>query len=126
MNAERYQTVILTKFINQLHDDEIMRGYFQQDGVTAHTAQTTIEFLQQSYGNRIISQGLWPPRSPDLTPPNYFLFGQVKNNVYKNCLHNLDELQQVIMHEIQNITQEQLCQVFETMKRRIMLCLQGN
>ena len=88
INAERYQTAILTEFINQLHDDEISKGYFQQDGATAYTARTTIDYLQQCYGNRIISQGLWPSRSPDLTPPDDFLFGQVNNNVYKNHLKN--------------------------------------
>jgi hypothetical protein len=124
INAERYRRLILEVFIQQLHDDELARGYLQQDGATAHTARATIEYLRQFYDERIVSQGLWPARSPDLTPPDYFLFGHVKNNVYKNRLHNLDELQQAIRQEIQNITQEQLQHVFENMKRRVAMCLQ--
>lgn len=37
-----------------LHDDEITR-YFQPDGATAHTAGTTIDYMQQFYENRVIS-----------------------------------------------------------------------
>ena len=27
------------------------------------------------FGDRVFSKGFWPPRSPDLTPPDYFLWG---------------------------------------------------
>jgi hypothetical protein len=37
INAARYRNEILTPFLNQLHDDELVYGYFQQDGATAHT-----------------------------------------------------------------------------------------
>jgi hypothetical protein len=33
--AERYRNNILDVFINQLNDDELAQGYFQQDGATA-------------------------------------------------------------------------------------------
>jgi hypothetical protein len=29
--------------------------------------------IQSFFGDRVISKGLWPPRLPDLTPPDYFL-----------------------------------------------------
>jgi hypothetical protein len=41
VTAERYRNNILDVFINQLHDDELTHGYFQQDGATAHTARET-------------------------------------------------------------------------------------
>ena len=34
--------------------------------------------------NGIISKNLWPPRSPDLTPADFFLWGLSKSKVYKN------------------------------------------
>jgi hypothetical protein len=37
---------ILTPFLNELHDDELIYGYFQQDGATAHTTGATINFIQ--------------------------------------------------------------------------------
>lgn len=126
INADRYQRLILQPFMDQLHDDEQTLGYFQQDGATAHTARTTIQFLQEFYGDRIISQERWPPRSPDLTPLDFFLFGYLKNNVFKRRLHNLAELQAAIEFEIGNITNETLQNVFENLKRRSNICLQNN
>ncbi|CAH1374506.1 unnamed protein product, partial [Tenebrio molitor] len=41
VTAERYRNNILDVFINQLHDDELTHGYFQQDGAIAHTARET-------------------------------------------------------------------------------------
>ena len=34
--------------------------------------------IQSFFGDRVFSKGLWPPRPPDLTPPDYFLRGYLK------------------------------------------------
>ncbi|GFT45162.1 transposable element Tc3 transposase [Trichonephila clavipes] len=50
--------------------------WFQQDGATCHTARATIDLLKDTFGDRLISRFgpvSWPPRSCDLTPPDYFL-----------------------------------------------------
>jgi hypothetical protein len=52
--------------------------WLQQDGATSHTANSTTEMLNQYFDDRIISNHLWSPRSPDLTPPDYFLWGYLK------------------------------------------------
>ncbi|CAH1379308.1 unnamed protein product [Tenebrio molitor] len=44
INAERYRELILNEFINQLDDEELQYGYFQQDGVTPHTTQANLLF----------------------------------------------------------------------------------
>jgi hypothetical protein len=44
INGERYRAEILTPFLNELND-ELIYGYFQQDGATAHTTGATINFL---------------------------------------------------------------------------------
>ena len=44
--------------------------------------------IQSFFGDRVVSKGLWPPRSPDLTSPDYFLWGYLKRRVYqKNTNH---------------------------------------
>jgi hypothetical protein len=60
LNAIRYREQILEIFINQLDDEELQNGYFQHDGATAHTTQENLVYLQQFYGNRIISNRLNP------------------------------------------------------------------
>ena len=81
VTAERYRGS-LQQAIDQMHDDEIQLGYFQQDRATAHTAITTIRYLEEFSGNRVISRPLRSPRSPDLTPLDFYMFGQIKNNVF--------------------------------------------
>lgn len=98
INAVNYQ--FLSPFIEQLHDDELLHGYFQQDGATAHTARTTMVYLSHYFQERIISTGRWSPRSPDLTPLDSFMFGYLKNVVYANRLHTVEELQDSIVNAV--------------------------
>ncbi|GFX30903.1 transposable element Tc3 transposase [Trichonephila clavipes] len=59
--------------------------WFQQDGATCHTARAPIDLLKDTFGDRLISRFgpvNWPPRSCDLTPLDYFLWGYVKSLVY--------------------------------------------
>ncbi|XP_075210393.1 protein FAM200A-like [Lycorma delicatula] len=47
---------------------------------------------------------VWSPRSPDLSPPDFYLWGFLKDNVYSNNPHILDELIRNIEDCISNIT----------------------
>jgi len=58
-------------------------GHFQQDGATSPTTLASMAEIQSFFGDRVISKGLRPPRSPDLTPPDYFLWEYLKGTVYQ-------------------------------------------
>jgi hypothetical protein len=84
--------------LNQDSDDCI----FQQDGATPYFHREVREVLNRVLPHRGIGcHGpnenpffWWPPRSPDLTPCDFFLWGYVKDTVYVPPLHrNLQELQ---------------------------------
>ena len=60
------------EFIDQLVPEEFRNGYFQHDGATA---QSILSFLKEFYDHRLIklhTEHICPPRSPDLTPLDYF------------------------------------------------------
>ncbi|KAJ3661413.1 hypothetical protein Zmor_005808 [Zophobas morio] len=129
INSARYREQILEVFLNHLDDEELEFGYFQQDGAPAHKTMENLRYLQEFYGDRIISQNLnpeWPARSPDLTPLDYSIFGWMKDNIYKHRLHTLEELMDAIIHCCQNIDVVMLENIFENKKRRVALCLQQN
>jgi hypothetical protein len=67
VNAERYRRLLVDPFLNQLDD------YLEEEG-------------------RLISSGLWPSESPDMTPLDFFLFPSLKNVVFRNPINNLEEL----------------------------------
>jgi hypothetical protein len=47
INAQRYQRILLEPFMNQLVEAEVTNGTFQQDSSTAHSARTTINYLEE-------------------------------------------------------------------------------
>jgi len=83
---------IFNTFVSQLDDEELSIGYFQQDGATSHTSHASVAEIKYFFGDRVISKGLWPPRSPDLTPSDYFLIGYLKGRVYQNKPRTIDAL----------------------------------
>jgi hypothetical protein len=73
ITAERSQELIMN-LISLLEVDE-QDCWFQQDGATARTANPTLQMLSEFFGGRIIPRNLWPPRSPDLSQPDFCLWG---------------------------------------------------
>jgi hypothetical protein len=61
--------------------------WFQKHGAMAHTANWIMQMLSEFFGGRTISRNLWPHRSPDLSPPNFYHWGFFRVNVYKNNPH---------------------------------------
>ena len=68
---------------------------FQQDGAPPHFSNIVRAFLNDTFPNRWIERGgptNWPPRSPDLSPPDYFLWGYLKSKVYSTNFEMLKVL----------------------------------
>ena len=68
-------------------------------------------------------KGIWPPRSPDLSVLDFYLWGATKQKVYRNKPQSLQDLRDNILHQIEAITQEEIHRVFENLKRRINVCI---
>jgi hypothetical protein len=81
-----------------------------------------MEMLKQFFDDRIISQKIWPPRSPDPTPPDYFLWGYLKQAVYSNRPQTIEDLKQNTQVAISNIFQETLKKVVRNMVTRVNTC----
>ncbi|GFW96177.1 uncharacterized protein TNCV_571481 [Trichonephila clavipes] len=95
---------------------------FQQDGATCHTARATIDLLKDTFGDRLISRFgpvNWPPRSCDLTPLDYFLWGYVKSLVYADKPQTLDHLEDNIRRVIADIRSQMLEKVIENWTSRL-------
>ena len=68
----------------------------------------------------------WPPRSPDLTPLDFFAWGFVKEKVYQQKISNLTELKHRILSAVSDITPEMLHNVFRNAKDRFEICRDTN
>ncbi|GFV46140.1 uncharacterized protein TNCV_1256961 [Trichonephila clavipes] len=61
----------------------------------------------------------WPPRSCDLTPLDYFLWGYVKSLVHADKPQTLDHLEDNIRHVIADIRPQMLEKVIENSTSRL-------
>ena len=58
--------------------------WFQQDSGTCHTARVTMDLLRGVFGEHFILRSgsvNWPPKSCNLTPLDYFLWGFFKASI---------------------------------------------
>ncbi|GFW22590.1 uncharacterized protein TNCV_1478871 [Trichonephila clavipes] len=121
-NGDRYRALITNFFIPELNNHDVQELWFQQDGSTCHTARATIDLLKDTFGDRLISHFgpvNWPPRSCDLTPLDYFLWGYVKSLVYADKPHTLDHLEDNIRRVIADIRPQMLEKVIENWTSRL-------
>ncbi|GFY01171.1 DUF4817 domain-containing protein [Trichonephila clavipes] len=122
VNGDRYRAMITNFFIPELNNHDIQELWFQQDGATCHTARATIDLLKDTFGDRLISRFgpvNWPPRSCDLTPLDYFLWGYVKSLVYADKPQTLDHLEDNIRRVISDIRPQMLEKVIENWTSRL-------
>jgi hypothetical protein len=52
-----------------------------QNGATAHTANYSISAPNKMFGNTLISHRLWPVKSSDQNPYDFYLSGNLKKQI---------------------------------------------
>ena len=111
--------IVSEKGMNEFH--------FQQDGAPCHTARTVMASLRSKFPGKLISRFgdvEWPSRSPDLTPPDFFLWGHLNSKVYKSNPQNLNELKANIRREISLISSSVLERVMQCTATIMQRCLE--
>jgi len=105
----------------QLTDEEVQGYIYQQVGAPPHWHKEVREYLNEHLPGRWVGCAAatyntfctWPPRSPDLTVCDFFLWGFVTDNVYVPPLpKTLPELRERINTAVGNITQDMLEKVW--------------
>lgn len=88
LNGERYLQ-FLQENLNEMLDDVPLNirheMYYQHDGAPPYFSLLVRNYLNTIFANRWIGRGgpvSWPPRSPDLNPLDYCLWGWMKSLVY--------------------------------------------
>ncbi|GBO29044.1 hypothetical protein AVEN_271697-1 [Araneus ventricosus] len=87
------------------------------------------EFLDTTFPQRWIGRGAvmaWPPRSPDLTPLDFYLRGYVKQHVYSERINDINHLKQRITDVIHCVTPDVLTRVWGERDYRLDACRATN
>jgi hypothetical protein len=127
VNSEDYLDMLKNFFYPFLQKKKITHKIIlQQDGASIHFSTGVRSWLNEKFEDRWIGRGgtiSWAPRSPDMTPLDFFLWGHIKNNIYKTSIGDLDDLKCKITQEIRMIKQETLHNVFLEVKKRLNFCI---
>ncbi|XP_046962436.1 uncharacterized protein LOC124531912 [Vanessa cardui] len=127
VNSDRYTAMLRNFFFPQLHNFEAYnsRTWFQQDGATSHTFNESLAVVNEVFnGKLILRRGdiPWPPRSPDLTPLDFFLWGYLKSRVYANKPTTIAQLKENIREEMSAIPRAMCQKVFTNLRNRLEEC----
>lgn len=102
---------------------------FQQDGCPAHWTRNVRDYLSDCFPERWIGRDgpwPWPPRSPDLTPMDFFVWGRAKELVYTTEIRTKDELVQRINDAFTTMKEEMMLKVTTTtVRNRARACIRN-
>ncbi len=69
---------------------------------------------------------MWPPRSPDLNPCDFYLWGYLRSKIYSPKPNNIDDLKVNIEKEIRSIKPEVLIPTFQNLEKRLKKVIDVN
>src|SRR5215467_11024129 len=103
--------------------------WFQQDGAPPHFANLVKRYLNKKFRNKWIGRDgpvNWPPRSPDLSPLDFFLWGYVKDKVMLHPPTTREDMKERIRDACATVTPEMLTNVRNNVLIRAQKCLEVN
>lgn len=115
------------RLIEDLPDEVKNMMWFQLDGAPAHFMREVREELNLMFPNKWIGRTgpiSWPPRSPDLTSMDFYLWGTIKSEVYRTAATTQDDMKLRIHEAFQRITPIHLNNVRSNLLRRFRKCVE--
>lgn len=104
--------------------------YYQQDGAPAHNGRQVSMWLNLHFPERWIGNNgpiMWPPRSPDLNPLDFFYWGHMKQLVYAEPSNTREELLQKINAAAEQIEATvDLQRIYNSLVKRCRACIEVN
>lgn len=128
LSGERYLEIledVIPVLLENVPVAHLNRIYFQQDGAPAHNARNVQPFLENNFPLKWIGTNgpiRWPPRSPDLSVLDFFLWGYLQNKVYSTRHRTIDELRNATNAAFQNLQGRSII-ILNALKRITTLCL---
>lgn len=132
LTSERYLQILrqeIEPLVEEMPLMELRKVFFQHDGAPPHNAAIINNFLAVNFGNNwIANQGphYWPARSPDLTPMDFYLWGRIKDLIYRLPKNSRQELEAAVMQCFASLTPIELINSAKNVQKRCRLCIREN
>lgn len=133
LNSDNYLHFLITN--DPIVMDEVPvnvrdRVIYQQDGAPAHYGAQVRRWLNLNYRYRWIGRNgpiAWPPRSPDLTPLDFYVWGYMKSEVYAVEIQTREQLLIRIENAAIKIRENLLTfSMTDAIKKRFRACILQN
>lgn len=134
LNGEAYLNFLTDQLPLLLEDVDLQTRralWFMHDGAPAHFSNNVRTFLNQTYPNKWIGRNgpvRWAPRSADLNICDFFVWGHMKEQVYRTPVEDEQDLLNRIMIAADNIRNDP--GIFERVRgsliRRAEACIRVN
>lgn len=131
VKGDNYLEMLTSYLVPQLQQRGWFRSIiFMQDGAPPHWALKVRDYLNATFPDRWIGRRgaiEWAPRSPDLTPMDFFFWGVLKDRVYQTNPRTICELRTAITREVERIaTDIDLCdKVCMSVPDRMEACIRS-
>lgn len=132
LNSNRYLQILrntVSQFCDNLPLNILPDVWFQLDGAPAHSSGEVDAELTVMFEDRWIGRNgpwKWPPRSPDLSPLDFYFWGHLKSLVYATPVQSREELLNRVTTEITRISRYQIGRATAEVEARILKCLENN
>lgn len=127
MTGTRYAQVLNQHVLPHFMVPEMNQAIFQQDGASPHYANPVKQLLNEHLRGRWIGRGSdfldWPPRSPDLTVCDFFLWGYLKEHVYSHSFDSDEDLKHSIEEELLRIPPNFFFNAYSSFIKRCYQCV---
>lgn len=129
LNGITFTHFLENDFSNYLDDIPLQQRiemWFQLDGCPAHYSRVARAWLDINYPQRWIGRGgvvPWPPRSPDMTPMDFFVWGTLKQKVYSVSINSREQLRDRIIDAVHQISSEQCLAAIYQVSARCNACI---
>ena len=133
VNSENDLAMLTDTVLPELENNPIydnVRFIWQQDGAPPHYGLDVRNFLDNTFEEWVGRRGTvdWPPRSCDLTPCDFSMWGILKQNVFAQRPNNLQDLKQIIEREFDSLSENKdLCSaICNSVLKRCYVCIEQN
>lgn len=131
VTGEKYRHMLNSFVIPALQQRQCLEEItFMQDGAPPHIALQVQRLLRETFTEeRVISRCFptaWPPRSPDLTPCDFWLWGYLKSQVYQGVVQNLGTLKDNISRTVRQIPADMLLSAVANAVHRMQYMVHKN
>ena len=134
LTSQRYIDILdicLPELLDEIPLNRFRETFFQQDGAPCHNAGVVRNYLTGRFGQQWIGNNgpiHWPPRSPDLSVLDFFLWGYLKNKIFMRRHENREQLENATREAFESLRVRPLFLIrsIDSILRRCRKCVENN